>query len=99
MIFKEMDPEVARRAIQGHEDVLGPAHRAQEAFYRQFRCPTCNVPMEKEFRSRNAFNGEDLLPRALLRCPLCRYLLEPHSNITLEVGNIIQPPTELDPLK
>ncbi len=94
-LFKELDPDIIRRAVQGHEDVLGPAHIKQEAFYRQFQCPRCKCSMDKEFKSGAAFDGESLVARALLRCPLCNLLLAPNTILILENGRDPLLPDEL----
>ena len=39
--FKEMDPELVTKLLEGYENELGPATRKLEAFYRQFKCPKC----------------------------------------------------------
>jgi hypothetical protein len=96
-VFKELDPAIIRRVIQGYDDVLTPTAKADEAFYRQFSCPRCNGNMNKEFNARSAFDGESLLPKALLRCPLCTLLLEPHTNVIVEVGDDAVLPLEIDP--
>ena len=85
--FKEMDPKLAQKLIEGIEDELAPEARAQDALYAQFRCPRgCGV-LQREHDPRHAFSGDTLVARALLRCPNCRYLVDPHTNIVLESGS------------
>lgn len=86
-VFSELDPELAWKLIEGHEDVLSGEAKAQEAFYRQFRCPRCKQAMNKEFDGRHAFSGDTLVARALLRCGGCDLLLEPDTGLVVESGN------------
>ena len=87
--FIEMDPEVALKAIEGHDNVLAPENTSMEAFYRQFVCPQCGGRCEKSFISpQHAFGGETLIARYGLRCVLCDCLFDPHSNsLIVELGS------------
>lgn len=88
MPFKEMDPVLARKAIEGYQNELEPQSRALDAFYRQFRCKRCGSECRKEFVSGHVFSDPDtLVPRACLRCPLCESLFDPHSGLFVELGN------------
>jgi rubredoxin len=85
--FVALDPEVARRAIEGYQNELEPELRVQEAFYRQFRCVRCGSGYRKEFAAGHVFSDAgSLLPRALLRCERCGFLLDPHSGLVVERG-------------
>lgn len=97
-VFSELDPELAWKLIEGYEDTLSPEAKAQEAFYRQFRCPRCKQPMNKEFDGRHAFSGDSLVARALLRCGGCDLLLEPDTGLVLESGNPAKALTETTPV-
>lgn len=87
--FKELDPDVARKLLEGYDDVLSDEAAKFEVFYRQFTCPTgCPDPLQKEFVRTHAFADPDVLvPRALLRCPKCRLLLNPFNGLVVEAGN------------
>jgi ssDNA-binding Zn-finger/Zn-ribbon topoisomerase 1 len=96
-VYKEMDPELARRLIEGYQDELTPELKAQDAFYRKFRCPRCKGALKKEVDARTAFTGDGLIPKALLRCPNCRYLIDPHTNLVVEFGDASKIPFEAIP--
>jgi hypothetical protein len=96
-VYKEMDPELARRLIEGYQDELTPALKAQDAFYRQFNCPRCKGSLQKEIDSRVAFTGDGLIPKALLRCATCRYLIDPHTGLVVEFGDASKIPYEAIP--
>jgi len=98
MPFTEMDPEVVLRLVEGYTDELAPAFKVREAFYRQFRCPRCRCGLEKEFDARTCFSEEEVLPKALLRCRNCRYLIDPHTNMIVEFGDASKIPVESSPL-
>jgi hypothetical protein len=88
MRFVEMDPELAMKAIEGYANELGPEHKVQEAFYRQFPCPRCGGKTEKHFLSiAHSFSGDGLLPRFGLKCMLCDCIFDPHSSIIVDLGN------------
>jgi hypothetical protein len=97
-VYKELDPLLAWKAIEGYENALeGPA-KSQELFYSQFTCPRCKIGLTKEFDGRHAFSDPDvLIARALLRCPNCRYLIDPHSNVILEFGDASKIPHGIIP--
>ena len=93
--FKEMDPEVAWRLIEGYQDELTPEAKKQEAFYRQFRCQNCRTELQQEIDAKTCFRNGAILPKALLRCALCGYLIDPETRIILSSGNPAQVPEEL----
>lgn len=92
-VIQELTPEVALKAVQGFSDELGPAAKADEAFYRQFRCPTCGSALTKEFLGGSSGRGVTWVdgvptPQALLRCSSCNLLLNPRSGIIVEAGRV-----------
>lgn len=94
MAIVEMNPDLILRAIEGYRDELTPETKALDAFYRQFRCPNCDLPMQKEFMKKHAFSDPDtLVPRALLRCSGCKLLMDPHTGIRLENGRPYEDPS------
>jgi hypothetical protein len=99
MPYTELDPLIAWKAIEGYEDVLQAEAKGLDAFYRQFRCPRCKGELQKEFDGRHAFSDSNTAnPRALLRCPNCRFLTEPHTNLVLESGSPAKIPLEAIPI-
>lgn len=91
-VIRELNPELARKAIEGHEDVLAPAARVDEAFYRQFSCPGCgSSSLAKEYLGGPRGQGvtwteDEVLPNALLRCGECSALFNPKSGMIVEQG-------------
>lgn len=98
MALTEMDPELIWRLVEGYPDEITPALKVREALYRQFQCPRCKCGLEKEFDPRVCFSQDEVLPKALLRCRNCRYLIDPHTNMIVEFGNASKIPVESSPL-
>jgi hypothetical protein len=96
--FVEMDPEVVLKLIEGYEDELTPALETREENYRRFRCPRCRCQLQKEFDPRIAFSEEEVLPKFLLACPNCTYLIDPHTNVIVRFGDASKIPVESSPL-
>ncbi len=88
MSFKELDPELAWKLIEGFENVLDPEAKKLDAFYRQFACRSCgSTSLSRETDVGHAFRDPDtLVPRSLLRCRLCGELQDPHTGIILSRG-------------
>jgi hypothetical protein len=86
--FVEMDPELARKAVEGYTNELAPERAKLDAFYRQFDCPQCKgTALHQEYVPKHAFGDPDIIvPRALLRCEFCRVLFDPHSGLIVERG-------------
>jgi hypothetical protein len=96
MPFVEMDPELARKAIEGYQNELEPERLGLEAFYRQFRCKRCGGYCQKELVSGHVFGDPGVLvPRAVLRCARCGFLFDPHSGLILEMGNPAKVPPDI----
>jgi len=90
--IQELNPAIARIAIEGYVDELSPAQKTDDAFYRQFACPSCGCSsMTKEFLGGPRGQGVtwvegSVTPQALLRCQGCQLLLNPRSGIIVETG-------------
>lgn len=87
--FKEMDPEVVLKLLEGHENELEGEQKGLDAFYRQFRCPRCKGPCEKHFLgAEHAFGGDTAVPRSGLKCQLCDCVFDPHTGLIVTLGNL-----------
>lgn len=88
-VFVEMDPEIARKLVEGYDNELEAASKADAAYYRQQRCPRCGGECTKHFISTvYAFSGGDLLPRFAMKCTLCDCVFDPRTGIITTLGNI-----------
>src|ERR1700722_4852822 len=96
VIFKPLDPTLARKAIEGYQNELEPQRKALEVFYRQFRCLRCKSECRKETVSGHTFSDVDtLVPRSCLRCLSCACLFDPHSGLLLKMGQPGQLPPDI----
>ncbi len=89
--FQVLDPEVARKAVEGHTDLLAAEHTKAEAIYRQHKlCPNgCGNTMEKNHGGVSfAFADSDwLIPRCLMKCHACGCSINPFDGMLVEPGN------------
>jgi hypothetical protein len=80
--FRELDPEIIRKALEGHEDVLTPMAKKEDAFFRNTSCPVCGSRNHEVFlNTKNPFTAGVPLPNKLLKCVQCQSEFDPYSNI------------------
>jgi hypothetical protein len=97
-VFKELDPELHLKLIEGYKDELTPEALVQNAFYQSHRkCKRCGCDMVKEMDPRVTWSSGGLLPRALLRCQECGFLIDPETNIILNSGSAAMIPQPILP--
>lgn len=90
-IFKELDPEVVRKALEGEVDILTPMVKKEEAFFRNQVCPVCDSTSSEAFlNASNPFTAGSPLPNKRLRCLDCKTEFDPYSRLvtrtTVESG-------------
>lgn len=89
--FQTLDPDVARKAIEGVPDVLSGESIKAEALYRQHKnCPNgCGPTMEKSFGGTAfAFSDPDWsIPRCLMKCYKCACTINPFDGMLVERGD------------
>lgn len=87
----ELDPKIARFAIEGYGDELVGQQRKAESLYRQhLDCPRgCGKTMEKTAApAAFAFGDPDwLIPRCLLRCHRCGCCYDPFGGLIVNLGD------------
>lgn len=85
--FKELDPDVARKALEGQQDLLTPEVRKEEAFFRNSSCPNCSAQsLEATINVKKPFSPGAPLPNKILRCLMCRTEFDPYSGLVLKVS-------------
>jgi hypothetical protein len=95
-VFKELDPELHLKLVEGYEDELAPEAAKLEAFYQAHRkCKRCGQMMRKETDVRTAWEEGHLLPKSLLRCDDCGFLIEPFTGVILDSGKASKIPQPL----
>lgn len=82
-----MDPETAKKLIEGHEDVLTPKAEAERKFYDSLQCPRCAGNIRREM---DILVSDDLQvsTRFLARCLECGCLFNPDLGLIIEMGNL-----------
>jgi RNase P subunit RPR2 len=97
-VFKELDPELHLKLVEGYIDELTPASKKQEAFLQANRkCKRCGCAMVKEVDPRVAWQDGEPLPRVLLRCKECGFLLDPETMLILDTGSAAKIPMPIIP--
>lgn len=81
-----MDPEVIRQMLEGQEDILTPAAKAEDKLYQNTQCPICGergcqkvirAPKVKVNQAgepeliESPFNSSDPLPQGHAQCTHC----------------------------
>lgn len=85
--FHPMDPTLIRKAIEGHDFILGEEKKKQDDFYDRFSCRRCgHHPLTRRAHPKPFIEGE-ALARSLLGCESCGHVFDPHSGIDVELGN------------
>lgn len=86
--FQELPAEVCLAALEGYEDVLDAEALTLDRLYATFSCPRGCGALHREIDPRHAFSDPNtLVPRSLLRCHNCGFLIEPHTRVVIESGN------------
>lgn len=94
MNFKPMDPNEVWRLLEAtdaagkkiHEDLITPALKKEEAFFRTVSCPSCGGYSHTPFLNpRRPFAPGSVLPNRLLRCLECETEFDPNTRLVLRV--------------
>jgi len=88
MHLKFLHPEITKKLLEGHEDVLTKKAEEHEAFYASQVCPRCGGNCQKRGDYHNMHTGDDILPKFYLRCLACGEEFDPHTGITIKTGNV-----------
>lgn len=81
-----MDPEVAKKLIEGYQDTITDKQKKEQQFYDGLSCPRCGSSVNKELHvhsDRGAISTTNLA-----RCSGCKCLYQPDLNLMLEMGNL-----------
>ena len=98
-VFQELDPEVHLKLIEGYRDELTPEQKSDDLFYEIHRkCKRCGCEMHKEIDVRVAWQAGRYLPKALLRCENCGFLIEPFTGLVVESGDASKIPHDTVPV-
>jgi hypothetical protein len=81
MVFREMDPADVRKALEGHTDVIQPALRAHQEYFKSLSCYRCDGEVLAVVNTRELFRPNAILPNFLAKCRACGCEFEPYTKI------------------
>ncbi len=81
MIFKPMKREDALRALKGQENIIAPAVREHEEFFKRLACPSCGSNVMAVPNHRQLFREGSILPNYLAKCTSCETEFDPYTKI------------------
>ena len=96
MIFKEMDPEEAKKQLEGHKNILEPEIAKHEAYFGALQCMYCGGNCHPFVSPERLFESGSILPKFLAECSDCGHQFEPYTKIELKgpVRNPLEDPTD-----
>lgn len=87
--FHEMDPDVIRKLLEGHENVIAPAVEKEQALMSSSPCPVCKgTETEARVNAKRPFIKGKILPNKLLHCLHCGAEFDPGTGLILK-GSIV----------
>jgi hypothetical protein len=82
--FKEMDPELIRKALEGQQDLLAPEVAKEGAFFRNSTCPSCGgAGLSPTINAKKPFTPGVPLPNKILTCLGCGTEFDPYTRLIL----------------
>jgi hypothetical protein len=88
MHLKYLDPEITRKLLEGHKDVISQAAEDRDKFYSTTSCPRCGGSCKKMGNYSTMYTADEPLPRFCLKCLACGEEFDPHSGLVLKPGNV-----------
>lgn len=80
--YKEMDPELIRKLLEGQENVIAPAVEKEQAFLQSVPCPSCGkYETQAKMNIKHPFSRGNLLTNKVLECLACKAEFEPHTRV------------------
>lgn len=83
--FKVMDQEAARKALEGHPNVLKSAVEEHQKKFKSLKCPACGGSCMPFVDATRPFVEGEILPNYLARCTSCGVEFDPHTGIQLTI--------------
>ena len=83
--FNELDPEVVRKLLEGHENVIAPAVAKEQELLSSSTCPACNSgSVRTGINPKLPFVKGQILPNKLGTCLECGAEFDPRSRVILK---------------
>ena len=87
--FKPLDPELIRKALEGHVDILTPEIKKEEAFLRNVSCPMCQGrELNSYVDASHPFSEGKILPNKLMWCTKCEIEFNPYSLFITKASSV-----------
>jgi hypothetical protein len=83
MIFKEMDPDEVRKALEGHHNAIADEVKKHEDYFASLSCSYCQGSVHPFISPEKLFEENSFLPKYLAECDLCGHQFEPYTKIEL----------------
>lgn len=90
MRLEFMDPDIVKKLLEGRADLVTQKTEERDAFYAAQVCPRCGGNCQKLGNYHTMHTGDGPLPKFCLRCLACGEEFDPHTGITLKLGNVAQ---------
>jgi hypothetical protein len=84
MVFQEMKPEDARKALEGHADVIKAALEAHLKYFSNLSCYRCGSDVVAIVNPKQLFRNNSVLPNYLAKCRSCGCEFEPYTMIEVQ---------------
>lgn len=92
--FKEMDPDLIRELIKGHENVIAPAVEKEQAFLKTLSCPSCGgTSTEAQMNPKHPFVKGSILVNKVMICLHCDAEFDPNTKVVTKSAS-----RQVDPL-
>jgi len=82
-----LDAEIIQKLLEGHKDVITSASEKRDKFYAAQACPRCGGNCKKLGNYHTMYTGDEPLPKFYLMCLACGEEFDPHTGITIKLGN------------
>ncbi len=80
--FKEMDPELIQKLLEGQDNIIAPAIESERTFLKNVSCPGCGgFETEPRVNSKRPFTQGMILSNKILVCLQCDTEFEPYTRV------------------
>lgn len=94
--FKEMDPDLIHKLMEGHENVIRPAIEKEQAYLGTIACPACGASsLEAQMNPKRPFTKGSILVNKVMICLTCKAEFEPDTRL---ISKAPSPSGQVDPL-
>jgi hypothetical protein len=89
MIIKPMKIDELRKAVEGQENIIGPAVERHEAYFKFLSCPNCGGKCFPYLDARRPlFTEGSILPNYIAKCQSCDCTFEPQTKLQIDAPSL-----------